>query len=155
MNKLREAAQAVVQCFDTHGFVLEYRIKALRDALAEEPKIGEQEFKFREPGVKIGEQEPAAWMREGWGSDCGPYVEFYLDNEMGCRDREGWTPLFAAPHAAGWRRCAEGQGETQHCGMLEAAVRAERKAICRLVQDMWSGIDADRMVDAILERGRE
>jgi hypothetical protein len=30
---------------------------------------------------------------------------------------------------------------------------AERKAICRLVQDMWCGIDADRMVDAIRARG--
>jgi hypothetical protein len=35
MSKLREAAQAIVQCFDTHGFVPEHRIKALRDALAE------------------------------------------------------------------------------------------------------------------------
>jgi len=29
----------------------------------------------------------------------------------------------------------------------------EREAICRLVQDMWRGVDADRMVDAIRARG--
>jgi len=31
---------------------------------------------------------------------------------------------------------------------------AEREAVCRLVQDMWGGIDADRMVDAIRARGQ-
>ena len=28
----------------------------------------------------------------------------------------------------GWRKCAEGQRTTQHCGLLDAAVKAERKA---------------------------
>jgi hypothetical protein len=28
----------------------------------------------------------------------------------------------------GWRQCAEGQRTTQHCGLLDAAVKAERKA---------------------------
>lgn len=40
---------------------------------------------------------PVAWMQEGWGPDCGPYVEFYRDDEMGWRDRKEWTPLYAAP----------------------------------------------------------
>jgi len=30
----------------------------------------------------------------------------------------------------------------------------EREAICRLVQSMWRGIDADRMVEAIRARGK-
>ena len=28
----------------------------------------------------------------------------------------------------GWRQCAEGQRTTQHCGLLDAAVKAEREA---------------------------
>jgi hypothetical protein len=39
--------------------------------------------------------------------------------------------------------------------VADIAATEERKAICRLVQDMWRGIDADRMVDAIHERGQE
>lgn len=38
--------------------------------------------------------KPVAWMREGWGSDCGPYTELYLDEEMTWRDFNGWTPLY-------------------------------------------------------------
>ena len=34
--------------------------------------------------------------------------------------------------ADGWRRCAEGQGETQHCALLEAAVLAEREACAEI-----------------------
>ena len=45
------------------------------------------------------EPEPVAWMKEGWGPDCGPYVEFYRDDEMGWRDRKEWTPLYTAPPA--------------------------------------------------------
>jgi hypothetical protein len=48
------------------------------------------------------EQEPVAWMREGWGPDCGPYVEFYRNDEMGWRDRNGWTPLFTHPPRREW-----------------------------------------------------
>jgi len=35
--------------------------------------------------------------------------------------------------ADGWRRCAEGQGETQHCALLEAAVLAEREACANIL----------------------
>ena len=35
----------------------------------------------------------------------------------------------------GWRRCAEGQGETQYCGLLEAAVLAEREACEKVASD--------------------
>jgi hypothetical protein len=38
--------------------------------------------------------------------------------------------------AAGWRRCAEGQGETQFCAMLEAAVLAEREACAKVVENL-------------------
>jgi hypothetical protein len=44
-------------------------------------------------------QEPVAWMKEGWGPDCGPYIEFYRDDEMGWRDRKEWTPLYTTPPA--------------------------------------------------------
>jgi hypothetical protein len=44
-------------------------------------------------------QEPVAWMKEGWGPDCGPYIEFYRDDEMGWRDRKEWTPLYHTPPA--------------------------------------------------------
>jgi biotin operon repressor len=43
------------------------------------------------------EQEPVAWMREGWG-----YVEFYRSDEMGWRDRNGWTPLYTHPPRREW-----------------------------------------------------
>ena len=45
-------------------------------------------------------QEPVAWMKEGWGPDCGPYIEFYRDDEMGWRDRKEWTPLYTTQPAA-------------------------------------------------------
>jgi hypothetical protein len=38
--------------------------------------------------------------------------------------------------ADGWRRCAEGQGETQFCALLEAAVLAEREACAVLVENL-------------------
>ena len=51
---------------------------------------------------------------------------------------------------AGWRKCAEGQSVTQHCGLLEAAVKAERDRCCRIVYGM-AGSDnvAQRTVEAI------
>jgi hypothetical protein len=46
--------------------------------------------------------QPVAWMREGWGPDCGPYIEFYRDDEMGWRDKSEWTPLYTAPPPRQW-----------------------------------------------------
>jgi len=43
------------------------------------------------------EQEPVAWMLEGWGPDCGPYFEIYRDDEMGWRNKKEWTPLYTTP----------------------------------------------------------
>lgn len=34
--------------------------------------------------------------------------------------------------AEGWRACAVGQRETQHCGLLETAVLVEREACARM-----------------------
>ena len=53
------------------------------------------------------EPEPVAWMREGWGPDCGPYVEFCRHDEMGWRDRNGWTPLYTHPPRREWRGLKE------------------------------------------------
>jgi hypothetical protein len=36
--------------------------------------------------------------------------------------------------AASWRRCAKGQRVTQHCALLEAAVKAEREAYAKIVE---------------------
>jgi hypothetical protein len=33
----------------------------------------------------------------------------------------------------GWRQCAVGQRETQHCGLLAAAVEAEREACIKII----------------------
>ena len=33
----------------------------------------------------------------------------------------------------GWRKCAEGQRTTQFCGLLDAAVKAEREACAEMV----------------------
>ena len=43
--------------------------------------------------------EPVAWMRKEWSPDCGPYFDFYAEEEMGWRDRKEWTPLYTAPPA--------------------------------------------------------
>jgi hypothetical protein len=51
------------------------------------------------PAQPAPAQEPVAWMKEGWGPDCGPYIEFYRDDEMGWRDRKEWTPLYTTPPA--------------------------------------------------------
>jgi hypothetical protein len=48
------------------------------------------------------EQEPVAWMLEGWGPDCGPYFEIYRDDEMGWRNKKEWTPLYTTPPQRTW-----------------------------------------------------
>ncbi|QIM51585.1 hypothetical protein [Hydrogenophaga crocea] len=48
--------------------------------------------------AKLAQQAPVAWMREGWGPDCGPYVEFYRDDEMGVlRERKDFIALYTHP----------------------------------------------------------
>jgi hypothetical protein len=58
---------------------------------------------------------------------------------------------------AGWRRCAEGQGEMQFCALLEAAVLAEREA-CAKVVEQYTGAWDDQgyaLSQAIRARGQE
>jgi hypothetical protein len=43
--------------------------------------------------------EPVAWMRNGWGPDCGLYVDMRTADEMRYGDKQGWTPLYAHPPA--------------------------------------------------------
>ena len=52
----------------------------------------------------------------------------------------------------GWRKCAEGQKTTQYCGLLDAAVKAERERCCVIVYGM-AGSDnvAQRTVEKIRE----
>ena len=59
-------------------------------------------------------------------------------------------------HAAGWRRCAEGQGETQHCALLEAAVLAEREACAVLVaQLLGENLAGVHIAEEIRARGKK
>jgi len=53
----------------------------------------------------------------------------------------------------GWRQCAKGQGTSQFCGQLEAAVKAEREACLALAMQYaksqrigveWAIVDAIR-----------
>jgi len=41
-------------------------------------------------------EKPAAWMREEWSPDCGPYVDMRTAEEMRLLDSTGWTPLYRA-----------------------------------------------------------
>ena len=59
-------------------------------------------------------------------------------------------------YLAGYRRCAEGQGETQHCALMEAAVLAEREACAQLVEQ-YAGAWDDQgyaLSQAIRARGQ-
>lgn len=78
-------------------------------------------------------------------------------------EEHGYSPLtikaiwalrdaLAEPAEDGWRRCAVGQGETQHCALLEAAVAAEREA-CAAICDRFLGANACGR--AIRARGQE
>lgn len=100
-------------------------------------KIGEPGVKFREQEPKIGEQPPQHWdqlvanlMRYGMTKSTAKEVA---------------TGLMAM----GWRRCAEGQKETQHCALLEAAVLAEREACAQICEEE----KALRLAEIIRARG--
>jgi hypothetical protein len=80
MNKLREAAQAVVQCFDTHGFVLEYRIKALRDALAEPDEV----LAEREACAKVADDY--AENQQAWSYGLDSPEEYRMQAGHECAD---------------------------------------------------------------------
>jgi len=57
-------------------------------------------------------------------------------------------------YLAGYRRCAEGQRETQFCALLEAAVLAEREACAKVAEWPWGGY-ANDIAAAIRARGQE
>jgi hypothetical protein len=98
---------------------VERGIKFLRQAIAELEK--------QEQG------EPVAWMKEGWGPDCGPYIEFYRDDEMGWRDRKEWTPLYTTPQPAQKQEQGEPliwsttQGGAYVCGEYQVVQRIDDK----------------------------
>lgn len=44
----------------------------------------------------------------------------------------------------GWRQCAKGQRTTQYCGLLDAAVEAERESCAKLADEFYrEGMDYD------------
>ena len=55
----------------------------------------------------------------------------------------------------GWRQCAEGQRTTQHCGLLDAAVRAEREACAKVAESYEPTCDTcpSGVANAIRARG--
>lgn len=61
----------------------------------------------------------------------------------------------AEPAEDGWRRCAEGQGETQHCGLLEAAVLAEREACAQMFDGEIGIYDYREIAAKIRARGKQ
>lgn len=63
-------------------------------------------------------------------------------------------PVKAAMTRDGWRQCAEGQRTTQFCGLLDAAVKAEREA-CAIAGGAaaMAGLDHLQVAAAIRARG--
>lgn len=83
--------------------------------------------------VAAAEREKVAhWMMgRGYATGHGDTVEDLLKElewQILERERERMK-------AKGWRHCAEGQRTTQYCGLLEAAVKAEREACARLCEN--------------------
>jgi len=143
MTKLREAAQAVIDRWQsrywTHdaiptGILIANLLDAVNeDALNEMQALTESEYRentlaclsntHQQLGEQLGEQPPQHWdqlvanlMRYGMTKSTAKEVA---------------TGLMAM----GWRRCAEGQKETQHCALLEAAVLAEREACAQICDE--------------------
>ncbi len=85
--------------------------------------------------AKLAQQAPVAWMLEGWGPDCGPYVEFYRDDEMGVlRERKDFIALYThpAPQQADRQRVPErwrGVVKVVREAMHEAAAYVESDAM--------------------------
>jgi hypothetical protein len=76
--------------------------------------------------IESGLRETVAeWMIErDYATGHGDTVEDLLKElEWQVKERERERMI-----ADGWRQCAEGQSTTQYCGLLEDAVKAERKA---------------------------
>jgi hypothetical protein len=73
-----------------------YRVR--RAGFAAELVSFREGVRFAERANRIGtaaaQAEPVAYMREGWGPDCGPYTEFYRADEMSYRDKAEYTPLY-------------------------------------------------------------
>ena len=88
MSKLRKAAQAVVGCMDTHGFVLQHRIESLRDALMQEDALTCLEDTHRQVAEELGKAWPEARADEADQQLCAAD----LDTEY-----ELWGAVAGAP----------------------------------------------------------
>jgi len=63
--------------------------------------------------------------------DCSD--DYFIPGDAFVEEIEAFAELVAEAErermiVEGWRHCAEGQRTTQYCGLLEDAVKAERKA---------------------------
>ena len=100
--------------------------------------------------------EPVAYMQEYWGPDCGPQYEIYKAEDMGWRDKNDWTPLFAHPPnalaaaQAEVKRLREALGEARAellagVGMEPVAFRVRYRRDPGMLQDYpWSYQDRSR-----------
>lgn len=66
-------------------------------------------------------------------------ADVWIDDGFYVEELENFAVLVAAEKEQqmirdGWRQCAEGQRTTQHCGLLDAAVRAEREACAKVAE---------------------
>ena len=55
----------------------------------------------------------------------------------------------------GYRKCAEGQRTTQFCGLLDAAVKAEREACAKVCYEAAPSLDGQLCAEAIRARGEQ
>jgi hypothetical protein len=96
-----------------------YRVR--RAGFAAELVSFREGVRFAERANRIGtaaaQAEPVAYMREGWGPDCGPYTEFYRADEMSYRDKAEYTPLYPPSNPP-----AQGVGLTD--GQIDAVLYA-------------------------------
>lgn len=76
--------------------------------------------------------EGDAFKRDGWGPDCGPYVEMHMASEMSWRDKADWTPLYTA---------------TTVRSLIAAAVERERELcakVCEGIEDEYQRTEGRR-----------
>jgi hypothetical protein len=70
------------------------------------------------------------------------WTEYSLLHAVEVQRLETFAALVAAEKEQqmtrdGWRQCAKGQRTTQFCGLLDAAVKAEREACAKYVEGVF------------------
>jgi hypothetical protein len=94
----------------------------------------------------------AGWQRVGRNPETGPEFPVLIDR------LERFAALVAAEKEQqmirdGWRKCAEGQRITQFCGLLDAAVKAEKELIAQWVESWGNDLTIKDIVEGIRTNG--